>query len=100
MESSTKKLIWIAITVFIAILTTSVFLSNANAQKYFNEVEAVKTEYCKGYIKGYKKGYCYRIINCIEPVDPICPIPEVGFETYNDGHNDGFSDGKADRKDD
>lgn len=53
--------------------------------------------YCDGWEKGYKRGYCYKVQNCIEPIVPTCPIPEIGFETYQDGLDRGFVEGKNKR---
>ncbi len=50
--------------------------------------------YCDGWEEGYKEGYCYEIVNCIEPVIPVCPTPEIGFDTYQDGYNRGFKKGQ------
>lgn len=53
--------------------------------------------YCDGWEKGYVRGYCYKVQNCIEPIVPTCPIPEIGFETYQDGLDRGFVEGKNKR---
>ena len=53
--------------------------------------------YCDGWEKGYVKGYCYEVQNCIKPTVPICPIPKIGFETYQDGLDRGFVEGKENK---
>ena len=51
-------------------------------------------DYCDGWEEGYIEGYCYLIINCVEPVVPVCPVPLVGQERQQDGFNRGFEAGK------
>ena len=66
---------------FIALLLLPLFLFS---QKDFN----------KGYEKGYKEGYCFEDFGCIAPTS-IPPIPNSGYDSYQDGYNRGFSDGKS-----
>ncbi len=54
-----------------------------------------QTDFSNGYEKGYKEGYCYEDFGCISPVSPVSPIPNIGYDSYQDGYNRGFSDGKA-----
>jgi hypothetical protein len=56
------------------------------------------SDFCDGWDDGYKEGWCYQIDNCIAPVPPVCPTPEVGETRYKDGYNRGFTKGKKDRK--
>lgn len=53
--------------------------------------------FCDGWEEGYKAGWCFEIVNCIEPVVPVCPVPEVFENTYKDGYNRGFTEGKKKR---
>lgn len=53
--------------------------------------------FCDGWKEGYKAGWCFEIVNCIDPVVPTCPIPEINEKTYKDGYNRGFLKGKEDR---
>lgn len=55
--------------------------------------------YCDGFREGHSDGYCHRIINCIKPIPPICPVAPVQFNTFKDGYSDGFLAGKKKRKD-
>ena len=41
--------------------------------------------FCEGWKAGYKKGYCYDRYGCIAPITPICPIPYIGRNGYQDG---------------
>jgi len=56
-----------------------------------------ESKYCDGWEKGYKAGWCYEIVNCIEPIVPVCPVPKPGLDTYEDGYNRGFTQGKKKR---
>jgi len=46
--------------------------------------------FCDGWEDGYKAGYCYRQYACLEPLVPLCPLPRLGEDTYQDGYNRGF----------
>lgn len=54
---------------------------------------AFASSFCDGWAAGYKAGYCYQKYGCISPMIPICPIPNVGENTYQDGYNRGFATG-------
>ena len=54
--------------------------------------------YCDGWDEGYEQGWCYERVNCISPPAPVCPVAEVGQDTYKDGYNRGFTKGKKDRE--
>ena len=56
-----------------------------------------QTAYCEGWEDGYIAGYCYRKYGCIEPIPPVCPIPEINEDGYRDGYNRGFIKGRADQ---
>lgn len=55
------------------------------------------SSFCEGFKQGYKDGYCYRIVNCLEPMTPMCPMPKMGETTYKHGYNRGFLRGMSDR---
>ena len=57
------------------------------------ESNKISTPFCEGWEDGYKEGYCYRIENCLEPLVPQCPLPEIDENGYNDGYNRGFING-------
>jgi hypothetical protein len=48
--------------------------------------------FCDGWEAGYTEGYCYArgTYSCMGPIVPICPIPYLGRDGYNDGYNRGF----------
>jgi hypothetical protein len=51
------------------------------------------SDFCEGYRIGYKKGYCYGKNFCLEPLAPLCPLPNLGERGFYDGYNRGFLDG-------
>ena len=53
--------------------------------------------FCDGFKAGYKAGYCYGKPYCIARTPPICPVPYIGENSYNDGYNRGFLEGLNDR---
>ena len=54
--------------------------------------------FCEGFKAGYKAGYCYGQYSCMEPMTPMCPMPNMGEETWMDGYNRGFLLGIANKK--
>ena len=46
--------------------------------------------FCEGWSAGYKAGYCYRENFCLPPLVPLCPLPRLGEDGYQDGYNRGF----------
>ena len=57
----------------------------------------IEPDYCSGWKGGYVQGWCHNIENCITPIVPICPLPSIGQDTYQNGYNDGFLKGRRDR---
>lgn len=56
----------------------------------------ISSDFCQGWEAGYCEGW--RDVKgsyapC--PVTPVCPLPQVGKDTYNGGYNRGFSAGRA-----
>ncbi len=55
-------------------------------------------EFCDGWEFGYEQGWCYdQVGECITPILPLCPIPEIYRDTYQDGYNRGFIKGREDK---
>jgi hypothetical protein len=52
------------------------------------------TPFCTGYQTGYQRGWCAGQFGCIPPIPPICPIPNVGQDSYQDGYDRGYADGQ------
>jgi len=63
-------------------------------------VSLFTNDFCDGYEKGYRDGYCYELehngIGCIEPITPVCPLPEGAEFSYEHGYERGFLDGVED----
>lgn len=57
-----------------------------------------RTDFCKGWDKGYVHGYCINDPTCLEPLPPLCPLPYLDQDKYEDGFTRGVLQGKADRK--
>lgn len=74
---------------FIKCLTLIVFLS------FLSFTAFSQTKFDEGFSAGYKKGYCQDVQNCILPIPPIAPIPNVSEKStsYQDGYNRGFQMG-------
>lgn len=55
------------------------------------------SEFCVGYKHGYIAGYCASQdtpqSQCIRPIVPICPIPDLMESSYQDGYARGFQEG-------
>lgn len=49
--------------------------------------------YCDFYFSGYVNGYCDDYDDCIEPILPLCPTPEVNRDTDIHAYNRGFKEG-------
>ena len=49
--------------------------------------------FCSGYKDGYAAGWCYQENLCLPPLAPLCPLPRIGENGYQDGYNRGFMDG-------
>lgn len=54
-------------------------------------------DFCNGYQEGYKAGYCHNDQFCIPPIPPMCPMPNMGESTFQDGYNRGFLAGLSAR---
>jgi len=52
--------------------------------------QAFASSFCEGWNGGYKAGYCYRQYGCLAPLVPLCPLPRLGENTYQEGYNRGF----------
>jgi len=62
-------------------------------------IKNTTSDFCDGFEKGYKAGWCYQIVGCIDPIIPVCPVPNVNENSEQDGYNKGFVQGRADRED-
>ena len=67
--------------------------------RFFSLSFTTQDPYCEGWDLGYCEGWQSikgQLAMC--PMTPICPIPEVLENEYNDGYNRGFLKGRADAK--
>ena len=56
----------------------------------FVSSEALASAFCDGWEHGYVAGYCYKQFGCLKPLVPLCPLPDLGENTYQGGYNRGF----------
>lgn len=64
----------------------------------------ITTSFTSDYCDGWEEGYCegWKDVKgqyTVCPVAPVCPVPEVGKDTYNGGYNRGFKKGISDAED-
>lgn len=52
------------------------------------------TPFCSGYEAGYARGWCSGQYGCMAPLPPMCPMPNMGEDGYQDGYDRGFTDGR------
>jgi hypothetical protein len=86
------KKVFFVVTIISAFTVLSAFtLTNANSIKI--QVTLVN-DFCKGWEDGYCEGWKdEKGQYAICPITPICPIPEIGQDTYKGGYNRGFKAG-------
>jgi len=59
-----------------------------------NKEVTVVSDYCDGWEEGYCEGWKdVKGQLAICPITPICPIPDIGQDTYKGGYNRGFKAG-------
>lgn len=86
-----KKVFFIA-TIFSAFAVLTAFTSS-NINNVKTEV-TYKSDFCEGWEDGYCEGWKdVKGQYAICPIAPICPIPEIGQDTYKGGYNRGFKAG-------
>jgi hypothetical protein len=51
---------------------------------------SAESAFCEGFHAGYNAGWCYQQYGCLQPLPPLCPLPNLGESTYQDGYNRGF----------
>ena len=92
-----KKLLLIAAIVSGIIILTSFKSNDLNLKEIVKET--FQSDYCDGWDDGYCEGWKdVKGQFTICPTTPICPIPEIGKDTYKDGYNRGFKKGMGDAK--
>jgi len=88
-----KKLIILLFVVFTTLVYSKEFTVNKTI-----DYSVEYSDYCDGWKAGYKAGYCYQQVYCLEPLPPLCPLPQIGRNSYEDGYNDGFVKGRRDKR--
>jgi hypothetical protein len=53
-----------------------------------------ESDFCDGFKKGYKNGYCFEQELCLAPLTPLCPLPKLNQDSYQNGYDVGFVKGK------
>ena len=86
-----KKVFFIATIISVFAILSAFTTTNINSPK-------IETKLVSSFCDGWEDGYCegWRDIkgpNAICPITPICPIPEIGQDTYRGGYNRGFKAG-------
>jgi hypothetical protein len=88
-----KKLIILLFVVFTTLVYSKEFTVNKTI-----DYSVEYSDYCDGWKAGYKAGYCYQQVYCLEPLPPLCPLPQISRNSYEDGYNDGFVKGRRDKR--
>jgi hypothetical protein len=89
-----KKVFFIATILFGLTLITA-FKPSYSSFTGTKEIKSTNDDdYCDGWADGYCEGWKdVKGQYAICPITPICPIPEIGKDTYKDGYNRGFKAG-------
>lgn len=83
-----KKLIFI-LALFVV---GAAFTTTTNDQ--VSIVTTQQSDFCKGWVDGWCEGWKdVKGQYAVCPVAPICPIPNIGQDTYKGGYNRGFKAG-------
>jgi hypothetical protein len=86
-----KKAFFIATIISAFAVLTAFTTSNTNSTK--TEI-TLANDFCEGWEDGYCEGWKdVKGQYAICPITPICPIPEIGQDTYKGGYNRGFKAG-------
>lgn len=85
-----------AIALCTTTILTPIFLTEGTPHYQPQAVETA-SEFCEGWEIGYPQGYCYQEVNCFPPPTPLCPLPQMGMDKFEDGRNRGFLRGLSDK---
>ncbi len=87
-----KNLLFIIIAVAIGLLLQSYKPITSPGKE--PKTETATTDFCDGWEDGYCEGWKdVKGQLAICPITPICPIPEIGQNSYRGGYNRGFKAG-------
>jgi hypothetical protein len=88
-----KKAFFIA-TILFGLTFLTAFKPTYSSFTEAKEIKSTNDDYCDGWADGYCEGWKdVKGQYAICPITPICPIPEIGKDTYKDGYNRGFKAG-------
>ena len=86
-----KKVFFIATIISAFAVLTAFTTSNTNPTK--TEV-TLASDFCEGWEDGYCEGWKdVKGQMALCPLTPLCPLPELGQDTYRGGYNRGFKAG-------
>ena len=74
----------------VALIIVSIFFISTSFSNNIGKI-IVQSEFCEGWEDGYCEGWKEikgRLSIC--PVTPVCPVPEIGRNSYKGGYNTGF----------
>jgi len=87
-----KKVIFIA--TILSGLTTLTAFKPSNLEKPTTMEIVSSNDFCDGWADGYCEGWKdVKGQYAICPITPICPIPEIGQDSFKGGYNRGFKAG-------
>ena len=79
----------------LAIITQFLIITAFTASSQDNTEIVCVEDFCDGWEDGYCEGWKDvkgQLALC--PVAPICPVPDIGQNTYRGGYNKGFKAGR------
>jgi hypothetical protein len=83
------------IATFISAFAIMTAFTSSNIKNSVNTEVTYKSDFCKGWEEGYCEGWKdVKGQYAICPITPICPIPEIGQDTFKGGYNRGFKAGR------
>lgn len=86
------KKFFLIVVVFSGFITTTGFKSSNLVKTKIICINA--SSFCEGWKDGYCEGWKdVKGTYAICPITPICPIPEIGQDSYKGGYNRGFKAG-------
>lgn len=82
----------------IILILVVTYCFNGFSKGYNNDSERIEIVSTSDFCNGWEDGYCegWKDVKgqfAICPITPICPIPEIGQDSYRGGYNRGFKEG-------
>lgn len=89
----TNKKVFFIVTILSGFTVLTAFTTSNLKNSTKTEI-SIKSDFCDGWEDGYCEGWKdVKGQYAICPITPICPIPEIGQDTYKGGYNRGFKAG-------